>query len=183
MNKLFWGFFFLFVNFNLNFNGSSINLLPDWLGLILLYQACGELLGESEMFQKPRPFCVGLAIYTGIVWIADLLSIDTMVDFSSVSWVLGLASACLNLYVTMLIVDAITNMEMHRNYDLCAAHLRRVWKVLAVCTVAAHVLLILPVLAALCLVITAVSYIVFLVAVHGTRKAYHNMIAEQSKPF
>ena len=181
MNKLFWGFFFLFLNFSLNMNGASLQLLPDWVGFILLYLACNELEGESELFAKPRPFCIGLAVYTGILWLMDLLGIGA--NLGVVSWILGLAATCLNLYVSMLIIDAITNVEMHRNYDLCAAHLRKVWKVLAVCTIAANVLLIVPAVAVVCIIATAVASIVFLVAVHKTRKAWQNMLYEQSKPF
>lgn len=181
MNKLFWGFFFLFLNFNLNFNGASLQLLPDWVGFILLYAACNELESESELFQKPRPFCIGLAVYTGILWLMDLLGIGA--DLGILSWILGLAATCLNLYISMLIVDAVANVEMRRNYDLCSAYLRRVWKVVAVATIAANVLLIVPVVALVCVLVAAVAGIVFLVAVHKTRKAYHNMIAEQSKPF
>ena len=181
MNKLFWGFFFLFLNFNLNFNGASLQLLPDWVGFVLLYAACSELESESELFQKPRPFCIGLAVYTGILWLMDLMGIGA--NLGILSWVLGLTATCLNLYVSMLIIDAITNMEMRRNYDLCSAYLRRVWKVVAVATIAANVLLIVPVVAVVCALVAAVAGIVFLVAVHKTRKAYHHMIAEQSKPF
>lgn len=181
MDKLFWGFFFLFLNFNLNFNGASLSLLPDWVGFILLYLACSELERESELFAKPRPFCVGLGIYTGVLWLMSLLGIDT--ELGLLSWILGLVAVCLNLYTSMLIVDAIANVEMRRNYDLCAAHLRKVWKVLAVCTVAAQLLILLPVLALVCVLVAAVTGIVFLVAVHGTRKAWRSMVDEQSNPF
>ena len=101
MNKLFWGFFFIFLNFSLNFNGASLQLLPDWLGFILLYLACGELLGESEMFQKPRPFCVGLAIYTGILWLLDLLGIGA--DLGIFSWILALAALGLAIPAVLIL--------------------------------------------------------------------------------
>ena len=181
MDKLFWGFFFLFLNFNLNFNGASLGLLPDWVGFILLYLGCSELESESALFQKPRPFCVGLGIYTGVLWLMSLLGIGA--DLGLLNWVLGLVAVCLNLYTSMLIVDAIANVEMRRNYDLCAAHLKKVWKVLAVCTAAAQLLTIVPVLALVCVVAAAVTGIVFLVAIHGTRKAWRNMLHEQSNPF
>ncbi|MBE6918236.1 MAG: hypothetical protein E7469_00945 [Ruminococcaceae bacterium] len=181
MNKLFWGFFFLFLNFSVNMDASSLQLLPDWVGFILLYAACNELESESELFQKPRPFCVGLAVYTGILWLMDLLGIGA--NLGILSWVLGLTATCLNLYVSMLIIDAITNMEMRRNYDLCSAYLRRVWKVVAVATIAANVLLIVPVVAVVCALVAAVAGIVFLVAIHKTRKAYQQMLIDQSKPF
>ena len=181
MNKLFWGFFFLFLNFSVNMDASSLQLLPDWVGFILLYAACNELESESELFQKPRPFCVGLAVYTGILWLMDLLGIGA--NLGILSWILGLTATCLNLYVSMLIIDAITNMEMRRNYDLCSAYLRRVWKVVAVATIAANVLLIVPVVAVVCALVAAVAGIVFLVAIHKTRKAYQQMLIDQSKPF
>lgn len=181
MNKLFWGFFLLFLNFNLNFNAASLELLPDWLGFILLYLACQELLAESELFKKPQPFCIGLAIYDGILFLMKLLGISA--NLGILSWVLGLAAVCLNLYVSMLIIDAITNMEMRRNYDLSSAHLRQVWKVVAVSTVAANILVVVPVLAVVCSLVAAVAGIVFLVAVHRTRKAYRAMLYEFSKPF
>ena len=181
MDQLFWGFFFLFLNFHLNFNGASLGLLPDWVGYILLYLGCSALENESKLFQKPRPFCVGLGIYTGVLWLMDLLGIGA--DLGILSWILGLVAVCLNLYTSMLVVDAIANLEMHRNYDLCAAHLKNVWKVLAVCTVAAQLLAVFPVLALVCVLVAAVTGIMFLVAIHGTRKAWRNMLAEQSKPF
>lgn len=181
MDQLFWGFFFLFLNFNLNVNGTSLGLLPDWVGYILLYLGCSALERESELFGKPRPFCVGLGIYTGVLWLMDLFGIGA--NLGILSWILGLAATCLNLYVSMLIIDAITNVEMRRNYDLCAAHLRRVWKVLAVCTVIVHLLVIVPVLALICVLVATITSIVFLVAVNGTRKAWKNMLDEQSKPF
>ena len=181
MNNLFWGFFLVFLNFNLHINEASLQLLPDWLGFILLFLGCCELLKESDMFQKPRPFCVGLAVYTGLLWLMDLIGISA--DLGVVSWILGLAATFLNLYTSMLIIDALTNVEMRRNYDLCVAHLRKVWKVLAVTTVAAHLLLIVPVLAVICVLVIAVVDIFFLIAVHGTRKAWQNMLREQSKPF
>lgn len=180
MDKLFLGFFLLFLNFNLNFNGATLELLPDWLGYILLFLACKELLTESELFQKPQPFCIGLAIYDGILWLMSLLGITA--DLGILSWILALAATCLNLYVSMLIIDAITNMEMRRNYDLFSAHLRKVWKVVAVCSIAANVLMIVPVVALICVVVAAVAGIVFLVAVHRTRKAYRDMLYELSKP-
>lgn len=66
MKKVFWGFFFIYLNFNLTLNGFTLNLLPDFVGYLLLYQAAGTLAGESGRFPKLRPFSVAMAVYTGI---------------------------------------------------------------------------------------------------------------------
>ena len=45
MKKLFWGFFFIFINFNIAINSHVLNLIPSFVGYLLLYQAAGELAG------------------------------------------------------------------------------------------------------------------------------------------
>ena len=50
MSRLFWGFFLIFVNFNLNVNAHTLNLLPPFVGYILLLQGMRELEPESERF-------------------------------------------------------------------------------------------------------------------------------------
>ena len=75
MKGIFWGFFLIFINFYVTINGHTLNLLPTFAGYILLYRAAGELLGESGRFGKLRPFAVAVAIYTGILWVGDLLGV------------------------------------------------------------------------------------------------------------
>ena len=43
MSKLFWGFFFIFINFNLNVNQYSLNILPPFVGYFLLWQGMRQL--------------------------------------------------------------------------------------------------------------------------------------------
>ena len=69
MKKLFWGFFFIYLNFNLNFNQHSLNVLPDFVGYILLLQGARILEDESEFFSRARPFATGMTIYSAILWI------------------------------------------------------------------------------------------------------------------
>ncbi len=180
MNKLFWGFFFLFLNFNLNLGSLRLNLLPDWAGLILLYLACGELDRESDQFEKIRPFCLGLAAATGVLWVLSFFGIN--INPPIVSWVLGIAVMCLELYTSMMFVDALANVEMRRNYDLCISFLRKSWKVMAFSTFLSGVFIVFPVIALALSLVAAIATIVFLVAVHKTRKAWQNMLCEQSKP-
>ena len=54
MKKLFWGFFFVYLNFNLNLNAHSINILPNFVGWWLVLQGMEELKHESRYFENPR---------------------------------------------------------------------------------------------------------------------------------
>ena len=69
MRKLFWGFFFIYLNFNLNLNQYSLNILPNFVGYILLLQGMKQLEEESRFFRRARPFAVGMAVYEAILWI------------------------------------------------------------------------------------------------------------------
>lgn len=50
MSGIFWGFFFVFLNFNLNLNGHTINLLPTFVGYWMLARSMDALSGESGLF-------------------------------------------------------------------------------------------------------------------------------------
>ena len=50
MSKIFAGFLFVFLNFNLTLNQTyTVNLLPDFIGFLLLYLGTRELLGCGLM--------------------------------------------------------------------------------------------------------------------------------------
>ena len=67
MNKLFWGFFFIFLNFSLNFNGASLQLLPDWLGFILLYLGYGYKTTKQALMPEAMRRLEGLALVIYVV--------------------------------------------------------------------------------------------------------------------
>ena len=75
MSALFWGFFFVYINFNLIVNGHVLNVLPAFVGYALIMKSCREMEGESGLFSSIRPFALGMAVYTGILWLGDLLAV------------------------------------------------------------------------------------------------------------
>ncbi len=174
MNKLFWGFFFITLNFSLNFNGASINVLPNWAGYILLYLACGELLHESDLFQKPRGFCFILALIDGASWLLALVGLRS--GGSIFAWLISAVFLALRLAVSYWIIDAIANTEVRRNAPLGSASLRRTWTVQAICAVAALALVFIPLLAGLAALAASIAAIVFLVSIHKSRKLYREMV-------
>ena len=128
MKKVFWGFFFVFINFNLSVNAHTLNLLPDFVGYILLHQAAGALAEESGRFRKIRPFTLAMAVYTGILWMGDLLGVT-----GGGSWldtILSLAALVISLYISWSVVQAILELESARGADLNGASVRTAWFVL-----------------------------------------------------
>ena len=76
MKKIVFGFLLIFLNFNLNFNRVSINVLPDFVGYYLLLQGMAQMKEENPRFAAPRPFTVGMVVYTAILWVGSVLGVS-----------------------------------------------------------------------------------------------------------
>lgn len=171
MSAIFWGFFFVFLNFNLTVNDHVLNLLPPFVGYLLVMRGCRDMGEESSLFDPIRPFALGMAIYTGLLWLGDLLALTGQGSWLTV--LLGLASLVVSLYISWSVVQAIRDMEARRAAELNSVSLKTAWTVLAVAQAASWVLAVLGSLLALLGVIAGLVGIVwFLVALWRSRKNY-----------
>ena len=109
MDYLFWGFLLVFLDINIHFGVSTVDFLPSWLGYLLMIKGLDTLAEESERFAAARPWCVGMAVYTGVLWIADLFALGAELTFFT--WLLGLAGTCVSFYITSIILDGIDRMQ------------------------------------------------------------------------
>ena len=172
MDYLFWGFLLVFLDINIHFGVSTVDFLPSWLGYLLMIKGLDTLAEESERFAAARPWCVGMAVYTGVLWIADLFALGAELTFFT--WLLGLAGTCVSFYITSIILDGIDRMQL-RHGEIGAAGLRKAWQVAAIATIGAYLLSIVQVIMVICLLISAVANIVFLVPMHATRRAWNEL--------
>ena len=170
MDKIFWGFLLLFFNINLNLGNCTINLLPAWLGYLFLLHGAAQMLPESELFGKMRPWCTGMVAYTGVLWVMDILHFNFYLEWINV--LLMLLSTLAQLYVSYLFIKAMTDVAQRRNADLQCAFLNKVWGVAAIADLASIVLLLIPALALISILVGFFAGLCFLVGVHNTRKAY-----------
>ena len=132
MKKLFWGFFLIFLDFNLNFNQYSLNILPDFAGYILLFQGMRELEEENRWFQSIRPFAAGMAVYTTILWLGNLLGVGSGSEYQQIlTDILGLLAAIVALYVSWGLTQGVLEMESRRGADLNGQRIDKMWKALA----------------------------------------------------
>lgn len=127
MKKLFFGFLLLFLSFHLSINDHRLELLPDFVGYLLLMKGMDELAGESGYFQNARPFAVGMAIYTAIVWVGDLLAVAPGENL--LSTLLRLIALAAALYIEWMLIQGVLEMEQTRGANLRGEALSRLWKV------------------------------------------------------
>ena len=164
MTKIFVGFLFVFLNFNLTLNDTYvINLLPDFVGFILLYVGTRELLEESPRYTTAGPWLLGL----NGGWVISLLT---------------LVAAAVTYYATWLVIKGFEDIEKNNSVGIAAAESMRSWKICAILNIVAVALSWVPVLSVLLLLGMVVVTIMLLVSLNKTRKLYEafRMIKPQS---
>lgn len=171
MSKLFWGFFFIFINVRFTVNAHTLGVLPAFAGYILLLGGMKDLREESDLFRGIRPFAVVMAVYTGILWVGALLGVG-----ASSGWLgtlLSLLAMAVSLYVSWAVVQGVLDMEARRGTDLNAAAMRRAWIVLAAAQAASYALLFLfPLLAVAGVVIALIGAVMLLAAIWRGKRLY-----------
>lgn len=137
MKKLFWGFFLIYLNFTLGFNQHTLNVLPDFAGYLLLIKGMDELEHESGLFQGARPFAIGMAVYTAVLWVGDLLGVD---GDGWLTQLLGLVAMVAALYISWVLIQGVQDMEQRREVELNSGALHLWWKGLLMVQLAAKLL-------------------------------------------
>ena len=160
MKKLFWGLFFIYLNFNLEINQHSLNVLPDFVGYILLIQGVDLLKEESPFFEKARPYAVAMAIFTAVLWIGAVLGVASEDDVITV--VLTLIAAAVKLYISWILIQGVAEIEKDRSVDLNCERLLTLWKALVAIEVIMNVLRVMMNLANV--IVMAVFSVLLLVA-------------------
>lgn len=174
MNKLFFGFLLVFINFYLNVNGHSLNIFPEWAGYCLIYSGLNDLLGEGEHFPLAKPWCLGMAVYTAIVWAIDLIFGSAKLGI--IGSLLSLVATLISLYVSYLILMGIADIEHNRGVDLGQEKLMKIWKIFVICILISSILLFMPALAVIAALVAVVAVIIFLIRFNNTRKAYNALL-------
>lgn len=174
MRNIFIGLLLVFLDFNLNLGNSTIALLPDFVGYIILSKGLLELEAESERFIKARPYSIGMAVYTGIIFLLDLFGISKLSQY--IDFILGIVAMAVLLYISYIIVDGIKEMEVKHNVELNGEKLAYFWKWWALVSVVTFVLLLVPPLALVSVIVSVVVSILFLVAINTSKNLYYDKI-------
>ena len=73
------GFLFTLVNININFGDSVLDLMPDFVGWILLTMACDLLADYLRNETWLRPLAIGLAVLHTVRWVCALIPAEIAV--------------------------------------------------------------------------------------------------------
>ena len=169
MADIFWGFFLVFINFNLSFNAHTLNILPPFLGYLLLARGMESLAAESGLFSDIRPFALGMAVYTAVLWAGDLLGV---VPRGMIATLLGLAALAAGWYVSWAVVSAIQDLEERRQAELNGTGLRQAWAAMLITGALTYLSILLPFLTLLFLLASLAAVIAFLAALWKSKERF-----------
>lgn len=156
MKKFAIGFLLILLDFNLNFNRFSLNVLPDFVGYYLLLKGMEEMKQENPRFESPRIFAIGMVIYTAILWVGSLLGISG----GSLVTLLSLIALAAHFYIAWVLVLAVREVEQWREADLYGAVLYKRWKILLGLNVAVQLLRLLAIATTIRVVMTIATVLV-----------------------
>lgn len=74
LTRIAWAYLFLFLNLSANSRTVSVNLFPDWIGYLLIFQALPAIEKEERTAALLRPVVVLLGIFDAVNWIASLFT-------------------------------------------------------------------------------------------------------------
>lgn len=177
MNNIFIGMLLIFLDFNLNLGSSTIELLPDFIGFILIHNGVKEVLEESGWFNKILPFIRGMAIYTGILYAFDLLGITSNLSaqYGTILFLLlGFIGLIITHYINYTIIQGIKDMERNHNWDLNSETLFSSWKFLVICEVSIYLLIFIPLLNVIGIITTLIVKIYFLYCFSKSKNLYYS---------
>lgn len=169
MTKIFLGYLFVFFNFNITVDPQVINLLPNWLGYILILLGAAELAHESGCFVQMRPLTIAAAALSAVFWALDAVGLS-----ASVGWLgtlLNLVGLILSLMVSYQTVSGIVDMQS-RWGDLGGAVLKRRWEVLAVMQCLSYLTAAVPLLSMAFTIASLIFIVLFLVSIFRVQKLY-----------
>ena len=169
MSKIFIGFLFVFLNLSFKLDDTHvINLLPDFIGFMLLYLGTRELREESRRYITAAPWLLVLTAYGIASWLMKLLGIDG----GWVASLLELVAAGVTYYATWLVIKGFGDIENNNRVEIGAAQSMHSWKICAILNIVAVGLSWVPVLSVLLMLGMVVVTILLLVSLNKTRKLY-----------
>jgi hypothetical protein len=175
----------VFLNFDITIGSSKIGLIPSFIGYAYMYSGVMELSGYSNKFVKIAPIIKVMIVYTGLIYLADLLGFsayfglsvwlasDISLEFALFGILLGLISIIASLYISYEIIQGIKDIESVKMKNLNSDQLLSTWKLLADFTFISYVLFLIIPIAAIFIILTTIVSIYYLFVFNKSKNLYY----------
>ena len=172
MKLIFIGLIFVLLELNI-----GINVLPDFVGYLLIWKGCGDMAAESKKLASIRPVSLILAGLTGVVFVMTLLKMTD--GLGIIGTIIELSMVLGSLLVIYMIGQGVRDIEGQNDVELNGVAILNSWKLLTVAEVLAYALIligdaesILGLVASVLLLATFLFKVVLLVSAYFSQKMY-----------
>ena len=136
MINLFFGYLLVLLNVTVGIKGFSFDILPDFLGFIIIAKAAVSLSADSDYFKKtvlPSWLMVGL---TAFAWVSFGISALGKISFlGTVRSVLMLVTQLSTIGILYYQIKGLSEIESNTGYYMKTFKLHSDWMILAVASV------------------------------------------------
>ncbi len=108
ISKIAWGFVFILFHFKIN----SIDLLPDFIGYILVAIGIGSLSENLGHLKLLRPLSIIIAIWTASVWFTETLTLTSILTAGYMSTVMGYLSTAMGVVSLIFTIILLTDLSI-----------------------------------------------------------------------
>lgn len=170
MNRLFWGLFFVLLDYEVTVGTAVFEVLPDFVGFYLMMKGMEQLAEKSARFDRGRHWSFALAVAVVILYGANMMDPDAMTRVWL--WAAGLAVLAVTLVLIRWIVLGI--QEMGQQIE----QLKSMWLILAVLLPICYLANWIPLVGSICGGAAMVTAALFLVSLWDTKQKYLKKSAE-----
>lgn len=175
MNLLFYGLVFLNMNLTLNIGNHVINLIPAFLGMLMLSKGMSRLRSESVRFSKCYDISLIMSIYAAAIWLLDFFGITSNFPQEG-SLLLGLITTAMKLFLNYMVLAGMKELEEKHHANLNTKAIWVFWLMGVMMDVGTYIGLFVPIMALLCIVVGFFISVLFIVAFYDGAKRYNQVV-------
>ncbi len=127
MILFFFGFLFVFLDFNYAIGGATVNLIPDFIGYILVILGCRSIGRQSNHFILVRIVALLLMAWSAVAFVMGLVSFEMHYIVRIIVDIVVMLCA---LYMTYELTEGIKTYERSLSRPIGAAQLSSAWVLL-----------------------------------------------------
>ena len=136
MINLFFGYLLVLLNVTVSIKGFSFDILPDFIGFIIIAKAAASLAKDSEQFKKtvlPSWIMVGL---TAFAWVAfGISALGEIKIFGTIRSVMLLVIQLAIVAILYFQIKGLSEIETQTGYYMKTFKLHSDWMILAVASI------------------------------------------------
>ena len=108
ISKIAWGFVFILFHFKIN----TIDLLPDFVGYILIALGIGGLGTALGHLKILKPVSIIISIWTASVWFTETITLTSLISAGYISTVMGYLSTGFGIAILIFTIILLTDFSV-----------------------------------------------------------------------